>query len=100
MNQAEIQEADAAASLAAFERQRIQAENLVSILLGRNHGTITRGAALQEQVLTPDVPAGLPAQLLERRPDIRAAETRRREVLRRRGLRERRGTKQSGCNYE
>lgn len=74
VNQAEIQEADAAASLAAFERQRIQAENLVSVLLGRNPGPITRGPALQEQVLTPDVPVGLPAQLLERRPDVRAAE--------------------------
>lgn len=74
VNQAEVQEADAAANLASLERQNIQAENLISILLGRNPGPITRGAALEEQVITPDVPAGLPAELLVRRPDIRNAE--------------------------
>ena len=74
VNQAEIQEEDAAASLAALERQVIQAENLISILIGRNPGPITRGPALEEQAMTPDVPAGLPADLLIRRPDIRAAE--------------------------
>jgi len=74
VNQAEIQEADSAAQVAVFERQGIQVENLISILLGRNPGAINRGVALQEQVLAPDVPAGLPSELLERRPDIRAAE--------------------------
>ena len=74
VNQAEIQEADAMAELAALDRQRIQTENLISILLGRNPGPITRGQALQDQVMTPDVPSGLPAELLARRPDIRAAE--------------------------
>jgi len=74
VNQAEIQEAAAAADLASFERQLIQAENLLSILLGRNPGPIGRGDALAEQRLPPDVPAGLPSELLERRPDVLAAE--------------------------
>jgi multidrug efflux system outer membrane protein len=74
VNQAEIQEATAAADLAAFERQLIQAENLLSILLGRNPGNIARGDELIDQVFPPAVPAGLPSELLERRPDILAAE--------------------------
>lgn len=74
VNQAEIQEGDAAADLAAFERQTVQAENLLSLLLGRNPGNINRGDALSAQLLPPAVPAGLPSELLERRPDVLAAE--------------------------
>ena len=74
VNQAEIQEAQAAADLAAFARQVAEAENLISALIGRNPGPIARGAALAEQVLPPDVPAGLPSELLTRRPDVLAAE--------------------------
>src|SRR4029077_17405063 len=39
-----------------------------------NPGPVDRGAALAEQNDPPDVPAGLPASLLERRPDLRGAE--------------------------
>lgn len=74
VNQAEIQEAQAAADLASFEREVVQAQNLVSILIGRNPGTISRGGALADLTATPAVPAGLPSELLERRPDILAAE--------------------------
>lgn len=74
VNQAEIQEAEAAADLAAFERALIQAENLLSILLGRNPGNITRGDELTDQIFPPAVPAGLPSELLQRRPDVLAAE--------------------------
>jgi multidrug efflux system outer membrane protein len=74
VNQAEIEEADSAATLAGIARARIQTENLLSILLGRNPGAILRGRSLEDQTLAPDVPAGLPSELLERRPDLQAAE--------------------------
>ena len=74
VNQAEIEEADSAATLAALARQRIQTENLLNILLGRNPGPILRGRALENQSLPPQVPAGLPSELLERRPDLKVAE--------------------------
>jgi outer membrane protein, multidrug efflux system len=46
----------------------------LDLLLGRNPGPIPRGAALIDQYDPPDVPAGLPASLLERRPDLREFE--------------------------
>ena len=57
-----------------FERQIEQAENLISVLLGRNPGPIARGRSLEGQVSLPALSAGLPAALLERRPDVRVAE--------------------------
>jgi multidrug efflux system outer membrane protein len=55
-------------------RQIEQTENQISLLLGRNPGSIARTRLLTEQSIAPEVPAGLPAMLLERRPDIQAAE--------------------------
>ena len=57
-----------------LERQIEQQENLLSILLGENPGPIPRGRPLTEQSLPQSVPAGLPSQLLERRPDVRQSE--------------------------
>jgi multidrug efflux system outer membrane protein len=74
LNQAQIQEAQAAVELAAFERQVIQTENLLNVLLGRNPGPIARGVSLDDQYMLPEVPVGLPSELLDRRPDVRAAE--------------------------
>jgi multidrug efflux system outer membrane protein len=64
----------AAAEIPALEQQIEQQENLISILLGENPGSIKRGLRLTEQVRSPDVPPGLTSTLLERRPDIQAAE--------------------------
>jgi multidrug efflux system outer membrane protein len=51
-----------------------QTENQISILLGRNPGPILRGLTLQQQPHMPEIPAGLPSAILERRPDVRQAE--------------------------
>jgi multidrug efflux system outer membrane protein len=76
VNQAEIELAVASASVAVAERAVAQTENLLSVLLGRNPGEITRGIALGQQLLPPNIPAGLPSELLQRRPDVLSAEAR------------------------
>ena len=57
-----------------LERQIAVQENLINFLLGRNPGSIPRGAALTDQYSPPTIPAGLPSALLERRPDVQGAE--------------------------
>src|SRR6202022_2831111 len=64
---------DAAARVPELEREIARQENFISVLLGRNPGPIARGRTI-DSLLFPVVPAGLPATLLERRPDIRQAE--------------------------
>ena len=64
----------AGAQVPDLERQIEQEENALSILLGNNPGAIPRGLKLTEQPHAPEVPAGLPSELLERRPDVREAE--------------------------
>ena len=56
------------------ERAIEQTENQISLLMGNNPAPISRGLPLTQQQELPAVPAGLPSSLLERRPDIRAAE--------------------------
>jgi multidrug efflux system outer membrane protein len=51
-----------------------QQENVLSILLGENPQSVPRGRTLTEQPVPQNVPAGLPSELLERRPDVRQAE--------------------------
>jgi multidrug efflux system outer membrane protein len=61
------------ATIPQLETQIAQQEDALSVLLGRNPGPILRGRELSELVL-PAVPAGLPSDLLERRPDLLQAE--------------------------
>jgi len=62
------------ATIPDLERQIAQEENAISILLGNYPQAVPRGLPLVQQPLPPEVPAGLPSSLLERRPDIREAE--------------------------
>jgi outer membrane protein, multidrug efflux system len=64
----------AATEVPDLEREIAQQENAISILLGKNPGDIPRGLKLTEQPHAPEVPAGLPSTLLERRPDVHEAE--------------------------
>ena len=72
--QARQQEAIAAAAVPGFQRQIILTENAIRVLIGLGPGPINRGASNYDQVLSPDIPVGLPSQLLQRRPDIMASE--------------------------
>jgi multidrug efflux system outer membrane protein len=73
-SRAESALATAAAAVPDIERQIALKENQISVLLGRNPGPIARSNTLLQQVVPPEVPVGLPSELLERRPDILQAE--------------------------
>jgi multidrug efflux system outer membrane protein len=77
----ELETASAAAPLAStqalipdLERRIVAQENRIALLLGKNPEDVPRGAALNDQILPPAIPAGLPSDLLKRRPDLRQAE--------------------------
>jgi multidrug efflux system outer membrane protein len=74
VRQAEADLESTAAEIPDLERQITQSEDQLNVLLGRNPGAIPRGKPLTTQTFPPEVPAGLPSALLERRPDIRQAE--------------------------
>ena len=73
VRQFESEVASPAAKVADFERQIAQKENQLSVLVGRNPGSIPRGRPLTEALAPLAIPAGLPASLIERRPDVRQA---------------------------
>jgi multidrug efflux system outer membrane protein len=74
VRQAEQLVEGANASIVSLSLSIDQQENAISVLLGNNPGPVPRGTALEDQPIRPEVPAGLPSALLERRPDIQAAE--------------------------
>jgi multidrug efflux system outer membrane protein len=73
LSQIESQYQTALAAIPSLEFQVATQENLISVLLGRNPGAIPRGKSIDE-LIPPAIPAGLPSELLERRPDILQAE--------------------------
>jgi multidrug efflux system outer membrane protein len=72
--QAQLLVQTAEAQIITLQQSIEQTENQLSILLGRNPGSIVRGLKLVDQPHLPEVPAGLPSALLERRPDVQQAE--------------------------
>ncbi len=74
VSQAEQLVYTASETIPDLERQIQQQENVLSVLLGENPQSVPRGRALTEQPVPQNVPAGLPSELLERRPDVRQAE--------------------------
>jgi multidrug efflux system outer membrane protein len=64
----------AAATIPNLQAQIVAKENQIDVLLGRNPGPIPRGSLLVDQKTPPETPPGLPADLLERRPDVLQAE--------------------------
>jgi len=64
----------ATGQIASVERAVAQTENALSLLLGQAPGDVARGQSIEAFKAPPEVPAGLPSALLERRPDIRQAE--------------------------
>lgn len=66
--------ANAAAAIPQLELQIAATENQLSVLLGRIPGPIARGSLTNQPSLPVEIPAGLPSDLLQRRPDVRASE--------------------------
>lgn len=73
LSQARSEYATALRTLPTLEQSAAQQENALSVLIGRNPGPIARGRPI-DQLAMPPVPAGLPSELIERRPDLVAAE--------------------------
>jgi multidrug efflux system outer membrane protein len=71
---AEAAWANEAAQIPLLESQIVAKENQLTLLLGRNPGAVERGESLFKQPLQAQVPPGLPAALLMRRPDVRQYE--------------------------
>jgi len=88
LNQAQIQEHDAVAALIAFQREQRLLENALSVLLGDAPHAIERSTPTTNPLVLSieRIPAGVPAALLERRPDVLAAEESARAAVMRVGV--------------
>ncbi|HEX8813377.1 MAG TPA: efflux transporter outer membrane subunit [Terracidiphilus sp.] len=73
-SRAEGAQAAAAGAVPEYERQIALKEDQISVLLGRNPDSVIHTANLLDEVVPPEIPVGLPSALLERRPDVLAAE--------------------------
>lgn len=73
LNQAQIQEAIAEANVPYYERLVANTEHALSVLIGKNPGKIESNT-LTNMDIPPEIPAGIPSDLLQRRPDILIAE--------------------------
>jgi len=73
LNQAQIQKEIAAGAIPLYQRLIANTENALSILMGKFPGEIKTGDDLGQQTVPPDIPVGLPSNILERRPDIAEA---------------------------
>jgi outer membrane protein, multidrug efflux system len=74
VKQALFEQENALVRIKQLEILIAQQEDLISVLLGRSPGDIVRGSTLESFVLPPCVPAGLPSELLNQRPDILQAQ--------------------------
>ena len=80
-SQMPVEQAISEVEFAMIEIERLQiaiveTENLISLLLGQASSAIPRGRALDVMPMPPSIPAELPSDLVNQRPDIRAAEER------------------------
>lgn len=74
LNQAQIQNEIARSAIPIHERLIVKTENSLSILLGQLPDEVKHGNGLNQQNIPPQIPVGLPAQILQRRPDIYQAQ--------------------------
>ncbi len=74
VNQAQVQLAIAEAAAAVIRRDVVRTENALRVLLGQFPGPVDRGKVLADWDITPSVPPGISSELLQRRPDVIAAE--------------------------
>ncbi|PWJ42856.1 efflux transporter outer membrane subunit [Sediminitomix flava] len=74
LRQAEVELFKTEATLPDLERQMAQKENEICVLLGQTPQEVKRGMNLISQPLPPEIPSGLPSELLQRRPDVLQAE--------------------------